>query len=319
MMDWVQRQSIGVRIGIAIAYCGGFYALLFLLGQSFNDIVTIAFVTVFPFFYGTAVQLVFDPQVKRSFGKVLSNGLVPVGVLCVVLLLIRVETMICVVILLPIFVALMALGMVIMRKFLPRDTLLYDSSTFKVSLLMAPVLALPLLGQIDFPDTEYTATTLIEISAPRAAVWDNTYAIAPIQKDERVWTRSHSLLRAPVPIDATVSGSVRQLRWSQGIRFQEHLSAVVQNQYLAWNFVFNESETLRSFDPHVSPQGGIVNLHSGSYSLRDLPNGHTELALHTHYRLNTPVNGYLALWGEFFLQDFHRAVLSVIKTRSEAQ
>ena len=48
-----------------------------------------------------------------------------------------------------------------------------------------------------------------------------------------------------------------------------------------------------------------------------LPDSGTLLTLETQYSVTTLLNGYLALWGEMFLQYFYHAVLSVIKVRSE--
>ena len=45
----------------------------------------------------------------------------------------------------------------------------------------------------------------------------------------------------------------------------------------------------------------------------------TRLILQTDYVMQTPVNMYNALWGEFFLGDIHNNILATIKTRSEAQ
>jgi hypothetical protein len=92
-------------------------------------------------------------------------------------------------------------------------------------------------------------------------------------------------LVTPLPIDAMLDGRVRKLRWSSGMRFEEHLTQIEPNQSIAWNFVFNPPQTLTAFD--------------------------------LQYSVTTLLNGYLALWGEMFLQYFHHAVLSVIKVRSE--
>ena len=114
-----------------------------------------------------------------------------------------------------------------------------------------------------------------------------------------------------------VDGRVRKLRWSSGIQFEEHLTQIEPNHSMAWDFVFNAPQTLVAFDPHIAPQGGIVDMRSGSYVLSKLPDGATLLTLETQYSVTTLLNGFLALWGEMFLQDFHHAVLSVIKVRSE--
>jgi hypothetical protein len=124
-------------------------------------------------------------------------------------------------------------------------------------------------------------------------------------------------LVTPLPIDAMLDGSVRKLRWSSAMRFEEHLTQIEPNQSIAWNFVFNPPQTLTAFDLHSAKQGGIVNMRSGSYMQSILPDSGTLLTLETQYSVTTLLNGYLALWGEMFLQYFHHAVLSVIKVRSE--
>jgi len=263
--------------------------------------------------------LIFDPKAQISTGKIALYALLPPGLLCIVLVVNKVETLICVAILAPIFAFLSTAGLWMLRKSIDKNTTAQNSTSLKVSLLFLPVLAVPFFEQIHFPQVLKTVTTEFVIDAPAEVVWDNTFEIAQIQDDERVWTLSHNVLRSPMPIDAQVSGKVRDLRWTKGVRFQEHLTDVVEGQSMAWDFVFNAPETMRAFDPHIVPQGDLVNMRRGEYILSALPDGRTRLTLQTHYTLSTPINGYLGLWGELFLQDFHHAVLSVIKSRSEAQ
>ena len=319
MIAWVQKQSMGARLCFAFAYSGAFYALLFLFEGRARDIVSLGLITAFPFFYGMAVQLVFYPVARIRFSRLGMWALAPVAGLCLILVVLEFETLICVAILLPMFVVLLALGMAIMRLMLGRNVVRGDNAKLNAAIWLAPVLALPVMGQMQFPTTQYTVTTRIEIAAPRAVVWGQTYEISPITEPERVWTVSHNLLNSPKPIDAAVTGHVRQLRWTNGVRFQEHLTHATPNTAMTWDFVFHAPETLRSFDPHIAPQGSIVFLKGGAYRLDETANGATELTLETHYTLTGPLNGYLSLWGDFFLQDFHHAVLSVIKTRSETE
>ena len=241
--------------------------------------------TVFPVFYGAAAQLLFDPLLSKPSRQTFQLMVLPVVLLCVILLFWQFETLICIAILLPIFMALGWCGQWIMRVVLRKALVNATSDTLNVSLLLLPILAVPLFGLFEFP--------------------------------QRVWTFSHNILGTPRPIDAVLVGDVRKLRWTGGIVFEEHLTALESNTSMTWDFVFNAPETLTAIDPHIAPQGGIVNMQSGSYHLTSLPNDVTSLTLETNYSIRTPVNTYLAIWGEVFLQDFHHAVLSVIKTRSE--
>ena len=158
---------------------------------------------------------------------------------------------------------------VVLRKTLVNAT----SDTLNVSLLLLPILAVPLFGQLEFPQAQMRVTTQIAIEAPKDVIWANTIEIDEIQAAERVWTFSHNILGTPRPIDAALMGDVRKLRWTGGIVFEEHLTALESNTSMTWDFVFNAPETLIAFDPHIAPQGGIVNMQSGSYHLTSLPNG----------------------------------------------
>ena len=144
-----------------------------------------------------------------------------------------------------------------------------------------------------------------------------TRQVADIWGTSVLITLSHTLRHAPQPLDAVVDGNLRQLRWTKGVGFQEHITARVENQTLTWLFVFNEQVTLAGFDPHISPNSRELNLTGGSYELTPTANGQTRLRLETRYSVQTPFNPYLKLWGNLFLQDFHTSVLEVIKMRSE--
>ena len=285
MIKWLQRQSAAVRVCFAFGYCAIYYGLHFLSGVFSLDTVTTVLVTVFPVFYGAAAQLLFDPLLSKPSRQTFQLMVLPVVLLCVILLFWQFETLICIAILLPIFMALGWCGQWIMRVVLRKALVNATSDTLNVSLLLLPILAVPLFGLFEFP--------------------------------QRVWTFSHNILGTPRPIDAVLVGDVRKLRWTGGIVFEEHLTALESNTSMTWDFVFNAPETLTAIDPHIAPQGGIVNMQSGSYHLTSLPNDVTSLTLETNYSIRKPVNTYLAIWGEVFLQDFHHAVLSVIKTRSE--
>jgi hypothetical protein len=317
MIAWLQKQSIGIRLCFAFLYCGSYYALLFGFGWPSNAAATVSVLTVFPLMYGSAVQMVLDPKSTKSLGSVARWASLPVGLLCIGLMIFEFETIICVMIIAPIFIVLMVLGQSIMRSLLKNALVEAASDRVNASLLMLPFLVVPLFGQISFPQSDVRVTTQMVIEAPADVIWAHTFEIEKIKDNERVWTFSHNMLGTPLPIDAVVDGTIRKLRWSNGIRFEEHLTQIEINNSMSWNFVFNAPETLVAFDPHIAPQGGIVNMRSGSYVLSELPDGKTLLTLETQYSVTTPLNGYLTLWGEVFLQDFHRAVLSVIKKRSE--
>lgn len=98
--------------------------------------------------------------------------------------------------------------------------------------------------------------------------------------------------------------------------FEEHLTAVESNTSMAWDFVFNAPETLVAFDPTLPPRWycehaiGVIPpyITAKRRYLIDLGNKLFNQDASEHISCHL---------GEVFLQDFHHAVLSVIKTRSE--
>ncbi len=231
------------------------------------------------------------------------------------MVLIGFETAICLIIGAPIVVPLLLIGIFGSRQFLTRKG---NDVSLKTSALVLPVLALVAEPYIAYPERWEVVRSEITLEAPIAEVWAHTVAIPEIQPSERVWTFSHMVLGAPQPMSAEVEGDLRDLRWTKGVRFQELITERVENQRLAWRFSFNNPESLQAFDPHISPESDMLWVATGFYALSTLPDGRTHLVLETRYRLRSPFNGYLSLWGDLFLNDFQSSVLAVIKTRVEA-
>jgi hypothetical protein len=96
----------------------------------------------------------------------------PVVLLCVFLLFWQFETLICIVVLLPVFMALGWFGQWNMRVVLRKVLVNATSDTLNVSLLLLPILAVLLFGQLEFPQAQMRVTTSIAIEAPKDVVWD---------------------------------------------------------------------------------------------------------------------------------------------------
>ena len=270
---------------------------------------------VIGFVLGALGWFLFARLVDNRFWSVAGIVLVLTILTCVVLIVMQAETAICLVIGLPIYAPFAALGMWVARIWKQRGQSQGRSNAVLIGL---PVLAVAVGPQMVWPGADYAVVTKIDIAAPVEVVWAHTLDIAPISAEERIWTLSHGLLGAPRPVSARLQGDLRHLEWTQGVVFQEQITARQEFESLEWDFVFHDPATLAAFDPHVSPDSYHLRLTDGAYRLEAIEGG-TRLHLQTRYRLHTPVNAYLGLWGELFLQDFHSAVLDVIKRRSEAR
>ncbi|EHM00888.1 hypothetical protein HMPREF9946_02399 [Acetobacteraceae bacterium AT-5844] len=202
--------------------------------------------------------------------------------------------------------------------------LLRESSSRKgpALLVVVPLLGMPMDAAMTYPTEHAAVTTVIEIDAPPATVWQHTVAIPDIRAEELRFTISHNLIGVPKPVDARLEGegpgAVRLLRWGQGIHFQEHVTEWEQDRRLAWRFHFAPDSIPAAVEAHIRVDSDYLRLEDGDYMLEPLPGNRTRLTLTTRYSMATPFNDYCRWWGERFLGDFHGIVLDVIRNRAEA-
>ncbi|WP_372785812.1 hypothetical protein [Phenylobacterium sp.] len=193
--------------------------------------------------------------------------------------------------------------------------------TLCLAIIAAPLVGIPVEPQDAYPRVTEQVTSVIDIAAPPEVVWRRTVAIPAIAPAERIATFSHNVVGVPRPVSARLDGqgpgAVRQLAWTGGVHFQEVITHWDQDRSLAWRFRFAPDSVPLAIERNINVQSGYLWLSDGDYRLDPLPNGSTRLTLTTRYRLRTPINAYCAWWGGVFFNDFHRAVLHVIKLRAE--
>lgn len=224
------------------------------------------------------------------------------------------EGALCLAIASPVLLGFSALGAVLSHLLLRR---LAPATVSGVFCLM-PFALLPLEPQFIWQASAGRVTTAIEIDAPPAEVWRHAVQIPQIDADALPWTISHNLLGLPQPIDARLppGSGVRQLRWTRGIAFQEVITDWQQDRALSWTFRFDATSIPDEIDRHIQVESRYLHLEGGGYRLEPLGQG-TRLTLTTNYVVTSPLNAYFKAWGDLMLNDFHHAVLSVIKERSE--
>jgi hypothetical protein len=265
---------------------------------------------------GIAAQLIFDWHNKRAFLFVFKWACLAIFGLLSLLLIISFETIICIVIGGPILILMMAVGLYVIRIIL--------KTIAQSSALCMPLLALPFLTPLAdvsslIPSKTYSVSTSIEMQGTPTDIRALAISVPLISDTERPWTLTHSILRAPKPLQAQTLNEVRYATWQRGVAFEEVLIDTNDDNTLAWSFRFPDPKLLKPLDYRVSPIGPDVYMETGGYRFDAIDENRTLVTLTTTYRLETPINGYLAFWGKVFLDDFHMAVLHVIAQRAETQ
>lgn len=311
-------KSTLVRCLILLAYALIAYALIFWQGETKSDDLQAFVVSVlalyFAFGMGVAGQLIFDWRVERTKRYVFWQSSLIVLITCAILILMKVETIICVAMALPIGLIPLALGIAAARGLIRKFDRVRSSA---VLLIIAPFL----LAEIDhtalLPEKEFAVVTEVVINAPPQEIWALAENVAPIAAGERPLTLTHSLLNAPKPLEARTENGVRYATWTKGVTFEEVITDSIPGETLGWTFRFPDLNAMRALDYRVSPVGPEVVMLTGRYDFDALSSGETKVTLTTTYRLKTPLNAYFAAWGQVFVNDFHVAVLAPLKTRAE--
>lgn len=152
-------------------------------------------------------------------------------------------------------------------------------------------------------------------------IWPLLVSIPDIGSDEGVTTFTHDWLRIPRPSDAQLiqqSGIiVRKAKWGDDLRFEEVITTLRTGQEISWNFAFPDDSVQKHTDRHISPDGPLLRIVEGRYSLAAIGYNRTRITLTTSYHMRTRLKPYFAFWGEILLGDVERNVLSIIKQRAE--
>jgi hypothetical protein len=242
----------------------------------------------------------------------------PIVLVYVVLAVIKVETLICLIMLAPSAFGCATIGGalagVIARQLGP-----YRSVMSCIAL--APLLFVRIEAGQEAHQVIHTVTNRVVIAAPPERVWSALLNVPDIRPEELRWSFSHAI-GLPRPRAALLSGSgigsVRDLYWEGDIHFREYVTEWDPRRRLAYRVdVSPARESLRRLDTHVVIGDRYFDIQEGEYRLRDLGTGQTELSLSTTYRMRTMVNPYGEWWANRTLDDFHTVVLKLIQKRTE--
>lgn len=312
-------KRFGIGLSFFLLYAAFGYWMFFYLASAHQDapaaIQFVAITLVFGLGLGFAAQLAFDWRFRRPLRHVVKNAYVAVAIFSVLLLALGLEGLICIAVIAPIAALLIPAGATLLRWLM---SLFVTPPKLVLSVLALPF-AMNFSGLLP-PSTAqtYTVQTSVVIAADSAQLHQLVQTVPDIAPSELPWTLTHSLLNAPQPRSAVTQNGIRTALWTKGVTFQEVLRPETDLKSLTWDFHFPDLSAMRALDYHISPAGPDVIMQSGGYRFDSLDSGATRVTLSTTYQLNTPINPYLAAWGQLFLDDFHMAVLHVIKTRAES-
>src|ERR1700761_3767859 len=309
-----------LRITAAIAppaaFPPGTYALLDATRPD-NGLINFAFLLVLPAAISAFLAYVADPWRRRSLQQYL---LVPVWLLLAVIVLSLVvlhEGVICVILLTPLWLGSALIGAGLTYKLRHR---LRAGRTYCAALLALPLVAIQLEPLVPLPEDRMMVTRAIEIAAPPARIWPFLRGIPDVQPGEGAWNVTQDVIGVPRPLGAWLVGdglgADREARWAHNVAFRETITEWQEDVRIGWHFVFDDVAAWDYTDRHLMPNSRYFGVTDGRYRMEPLGPNRTRLFIDTEYRIQTPVNAYCALWGEFFLGDVENNLLAMIRQRA---
>lgn len=190
-----------------------------------------------------------------------------------------------------------------------------------LSVAIIPLLMGPLELNFLEASNRYMVENTITIHASPEAVWQQIINVNTIEEGE-IPDSLTSIIGVPKPIEANMNaqgvGAVRTSTWEKGVSFNEVITQWVPNERMT--YTFDIDTTLipdHAMDKHVKMGGEYFSPTSGGYFISQDALGNTVLRIETSLLDNTNFGVYSRVWGEIIFRDFHRSLLTLIKTRSE--
>lgn len=303
---------------VAMLGCFGFLAL----GPGFeNEYAGVGALIALPMCFGALLTL--GSGSYSPLGCLAAP--IALGLICYSLVLLGLEGMVCVVMIMPIwFLAGLGGGLVALFV-LRRQAAEEDSEGTKiksVGLAVLPFLLIYAESAVPTAWEERTVTRSTIISAPAQSIWPLLVSIPEVDASEGIATFSHDWVGIPRPSEALLvtrrNRQVRLAKWGEDARFEEVVTQIEPGRTMSWDFAFPDPSLQNRVDRHVSPDGDMLKIRTGSYRLETLEDGRTRITLSTIYAMRTRFDWYFGWWGERLLGDVQDNVLAIVKDRSEA-
>lgn len=301
----------------ALAFCLAVYLLLEAASPN-QGLIGFSFLLVLPAAVSAFVAYVSDPWRKRTLGSYL---FVPLWILLAAIpfsILFLREGTICVVILSPLW---MACGMAGSGFTYWARHKIHNGRTYSLALFAIPLVSMQIEPMIILPVSHFTVEREITVDAKPDEIWPLLEGIPDVRHDEGKWNFSQDIIGVPRPVGATLAGrnvgADRMAKWTYGINFRERITKWELNRAISWQFIFDNLDGWEFTDRHLLPSSQYYRVTDGGYSMNPINGGQTRVKIHTSYWVKTPINGYSALWGEFFIGDLENNLLALIKNRAE--
>ena len=306
----VKTAMLGTGIGLGIGV-----AMTLLSTLVLGEYGSVLFV-ITPVMMGAAGSFMHNRTRPRTLASSLLVGSLSVLLVGGVLLLTAAEGVLCLVMALPLGVAMAWFGALAGRALALR-------SGATIRQVSVAVLALPMLGFVE-PTARVTrlfvAHSQIEIDAPPEAVWPNVIGFSELPEPGRWFFELGVAYPQRARIEGAGVGAVRSCEFSTG-PFVEPITAWVPPHRLAFD-VASQPPPMTELSPyrelHPPHLDRYLRSRKGEFRLVALAGGRTRLEGRTWYELDIFPASYWSIFSQVLIGAIHDRVLTHIKVLTES-
>ena len=299
--------ALAITAGLSVAL--GMVALTVMVLSSYG--VALFFLT--PFIMGAVTTYVLNRLSRATGPETTTVVLALFGFTAMALLMLAFEGIVCLIMALPIAVALGLFGSFFVRRLL--------SEKRRAPGIVAMMLLLPLSAFVEPAPTPvlYEVRSAVEVNASPMAVWQRVVAFPPLPEPTDWLFTSGIAYPMRARIEGAGVGAVRYCEFSTGA-FVEPITVWEPGARLSFD-VTASPPPLREWSPYsgVTPPhlDGYLRSRRGEFRLVALPGGRTRLEGSTWYELKMAPAVYWRLFSDALIRRIHLRVLDHVRTLAE--
>jgi uncharacterized membrane protein YhaH (DUF805 family) len=270
-----------------------------------------------PFVMSAITGFLLNRRYPASRRETIEAAFMAVGITGGVTLLTALEGAVCLVMALPLALALAAMG-----ASLGRRIALHDRGPVSNALLAVVVLPLSSALEADRPPTALREVrSSVEVDAPTDVVWRDVVAFPPLPEPTDVVFRTGIAYPKSAEISGQGVGAVRRCVFSTGA-FVEPITRWEPERRLSFD-VASQPRPLHEWSPFadVAPPhlDGYFRSRRVEFRLTPLPGGRTRLEGSTWYEMRLYPEAYWVLFGDALIARIHGRVLRHVKRTAESE
>ena len=254
----------------------------------------------------------------RDQGEAIAVGTTSVLLASVALMAFALEGVICIVMALPITVALGVIGALCGHLAVVRFDRGASVHALAIVALVPLLMGAETLG--DAPPPLRSVTTEIVVDAPATVVWRNIVAVEPLPEPRELVFRLGIAYPTRATIDGAGVGAVRRCTFSTG-DFVEPITVWEPGRRLAFA-VRSQPAPMRELSPWAAVEpphlDGFLRSERGAFELVPLRGGRTLVRGTSWYRNRMWPQAYWGFWADELMRRIHLRVLRHVQASAEA-